>query len=296
MEESLSPRAAGSPVTEFRIVPKCLFLVPLAALTLAGPTQAGLFKKSAKPDPTIQVPALIETLKADRDEKARIAAATDLDEFDAKAFPDVLPALMDALASDPSPSVRSRAAESIGKVRPISAAAGYALERAVADDKSLAVRVSARAALIKYKVLGHIPGTKIDMVVQSSEPPLAAGPLVKDLGSGTVVRPTPAPAPPTGVALPPLPPIPAPKLPPDGAPDVQTVKPAEQPQTGEPPLADGRKPPTAVPAAAPKAPAPVIVIPSPPAKEAVTPVPTTPTGPTLPPPSPATGPTIPPKE
>jgi hypothetical protein len=296
MEESLSPRAAGSPVTEFRIVPIRLFVVPLLALALAGPTQAGLFKKSAKPDPTVQVPALIETLKTDKDEKARVAAAADLDDYDAKAFPDVLPALMDALASDPSPSVRSRAAESIGKVRPISAAAGFALERAAADDKSLRVQISARAALVKYRVLGHIPGTKIDMVVQSSEPPLAAGPAVKDLAGGTVVRPTPAPAPPASVTPPALPPIPAPKLPPDGVSDTQTAKPAEPPQTGEPPLADGPKPPTATPASTPKAPAPVIVIPSPPAKDTVTPVPTTPTGPTLPLPAPATGPTIPPKE
>jgi hypothetical protein len=264
------------------------FLVSALALGLAGSSQAGILQKTSKGDPAVVVPALIEALKSNRDEKARSAAAADLDDFDAKAFPDVLPALMDALATDPSPSVRSRAAESIGKVRPISAAAGYALERAVADDKSTSVRLSARMALLKYKVLGHMPGTKIDTVVQSSEPPFASGgPVVKDLSSGTVLRPTPQPEK-TGDTPPPaLPPIPTPKpAPGDGpSPDTQTTKPAEPPQTGEPPLADAPKPPPATPTSSPKGPAPVIVIPSSPAKESV--------APTLPVPNPTSGPTLP---
>ena len=257
-----------------------LFLVPLLALTLAAPSQAGLFKKSAKPDPATHVPALIEILKTDKEERARSAAAGELDEYDAKTYPEILPALMEALTSDPSTSVRSKAAESIGKVRPISAAAGYALERAAADDKSTYVRLSAKAALMKYRILGHMPGTKMDFLAQSSEPPLAGGPTIKGVPGGTVLRPTPPPIPVTGpVTIPPVVIPPGPELPP-GSQSTQT-KPVD-PQTGEPPLADSGKPALTN---TPKAPVPVIVIPSAPTKDTIIPIPTVPStgGPALPP-------------
>lgn len=253
-----------------------LCLIPIVTLTLAAPAQAGLFKRSAKPDPSVQVPALVESLKSDKDERARAAAAGELDEYDAKAFPEVLPALMDALKSDPSSTVRSKAAESIGKVRPITVTAGYALERAAADDESFRVRVSARTALLKYKVLGHMPGAKIE---ESVEPPLAAGTAVKEMASGTVLRPTPPPAPTDGPVTSPAPPAPAAKPMPES--QSKGPKPAD-PQTGEPPLADPGKPPLTT---TPKAPAPVIVIPSPGSKDVIPPLPTTPAsgGPVLPP-------------
>jgi hypothetical protein len=265
-----------------------LFLVPVVALALAAPAQAGLFKKSAKPDPATHVPALIETLKASKDERARAAAAGELDEYDAKAFPEILPTLMEALATDPSSSVRSKAAESIGKVRPITAAAGYALERAATDDKALSVKVAAKMALMKYRVLGHMPGVKVEgALVQSAEPPLAAGPTVKAVPAGTVLRPTPAPVPVTDpVEIPPVR-VPPTELPPES----QSTQPVD-PQTGEPPLAEPGKPSLTN---SPKAPTPVIVIPTTPAKDAVVPVPTTPA---LPAPQPlpgSVGPALPPK-
>ena len=262
---------------------KRLLVVPVVALSVAAPTQAGLFKKTAKPDPAVYVPTLIETLKAHKDDRARAAAAAELDEYDAKAFPEVLPALMQALANDPSTSVRSRAAESIGKVRPITAAAGYALERAATEDKNFGVRVSARTALLKYKVLGHMPGIKIEGIAQSAEPPLAAGPVVKDLASGTVLRPTPAPVPTEGpISAPALPAAPSPMPPPDS--QSSAPRPAD-PQTGEPPLAEPGKPALT---GTPTSPAPVIVIPTGPTKDAVSPVP--------PPTPPASGgPVLPPK-
>lgn len=255
---------------------KRLFLVPVLALALAAPAQAGLFKRSAKPDPATHVPALIEALKNSKDEKARAAAAGELDEYDAKAFPEILPALTEALIGDPSTSVRSKAAESIGKVRPITAAAGYALERAAADDKSLSVKVAAKMALMKYRVLGHMPGTKVEgALVQSAEPPLAAGPTVKGTPAGTVLRPTPAPIPVAGpVAIPPVA-VPPSDVPPESP---SATKPVD-PQTGEPPLAEPGKP---VLTNTPKAPAPVIVIPSAPALPTPQPVPTA-VGPALPP-------------
>ena len=256
---------------------KSLLLVPAVALALAIPAQAGLFKRSAKPDPAVHVPALLEALKSHKDERARADAAGELDEYDAKAFPDILPALVEALKSDPSSAVRSRAAESIGKVRPITVTAGYALERAAADDDSFKVRLSARTALLKYRVLGHMPGVKIE---ESVEPPLAAGTAAKNTASDTVLRPTPAPVPTDGPVLaPPLPAAPAPKP----MPESQTKAPKlPDPQTDEPPLAQPGKPALTT---TPKAPAPVIVIPSPGSKDVILPVPTTPAtgGPALPP-------------
>jgi hypothetical protein len=249
------------------------------ALAIATPSQAGLFKKSAKPDPATYVPSLIEILKNDKDERARAAAASELDEYDAKAFPEILPALMEALTGDPSTSVRSKAAESIGKVRPITSAAGYALERAASEDKSFSVRFAAKAALTKYRVLGHMPGVKVEgALVQSAEPKYAEGSLATSAPSGTILRPTPPPIPVTGTgALPPAAVPTGPEMPPDSV-STQT-KPVDN-QTGEPPLVDSTK---AIPTATPKVPVPVIVIPSTPTKDVIIPVPTVPSrGPALP--------------
>lgn len=252
-----------------------LWLVPAVALALAAPAQAGIFRKTPKPDPAVHVPALVQTLKADRDEKARAAAAADLRDYDAKAFPDVLPALIEALATDPSSSVRSKAAESIGKVRPISPEAGYALEQAIDNDKSFQVRLSARTAIVQYRLLGFIGAGKGEMTVQTAEPPLAAGTGPKGAPGGTILRPTPSPVPVTGPVTAPsgLKPI-TPAAPPGG----QGLAP--RPQSGEPPLVEPPAPvvPTPVLTTNPRAPAPVITIPSP-ARETTTPIPG---GPTLP--------------
>jgi hypothetical protein len=151
-----------------------LLIVSLLALSFAPPTEAGIFRKTKKPDPATYVPEPITTLKTDKDERARSNAASELSDYDGKVFPDILPALIDALATDTSSSVRSEAAESIGKIRPITSKAGYALEQTVANDKSPSVRVSARMALLKYRVLGFIGVSKADMpVAQTKEPPLA---------------------------------------------------------------------------------------------------------------------------
>lgn len=254
-----------------------LFLVPaLLALALAAPSQAGLFRKTDKPDPAVQVPALIQVLKTEKDEKIRAAAAGALREFDAKAFPDILPALTEALTADPNSSVRSEAAESIGKIRPISSQAGYALEQAIATDKSLPVRLSARTALLQYRILGYFAG-KADLAVQTAEPPLAAG-AGKPAPGSTVLRPTPSPIP-VGAPVPP----PAAR---PGMPAGQGMAPRPTPQTGEPPLAD--RDPAPVLTGQPKAPAPVITIPTTPARDPIIPVPTVPRD--GPPPAPAAGP------
>src|SRR5215207_2021794 len=145
-------------VTEFRIVRYRLLLAALLGLGLCAPATAGPFRRTPKPDPAVQVPALLETLKNDKDEKARARAAAALDEFDGKAFPDILPALAAALATDPSASVREDAAAAIGKVRPITPQAGFALEQALNTDKSIGVKLSVRKALFQYRILGYFGG------------------------------------------------------------------------------------------------------------------------------------------
>jgi HEAT repeats len=261
-----------------------LWVAPVVALVLAAPIEAGIFRRTPKPDPAVHVPALIQTLKTDKDEKARAAAASDLRDYDAKAFPDLLPALMDALATDPSSSVRSKAAEAIGKVRPISPEAGYSLEQAIENDKSLPVRLSARLAIAQYRVLGFIGAGKGEMTVQSAEPPLATAGTAKGLPGGTVLRPTPSPVPVAGPVPPPtsLKPI----IPTTVPPGAQGLAP--RPQSGEPPLAEPASPttPTPVLTTRPRAPAPVITIPSPAPRETITPIPA---GPTLPAPKPLPG-------
>jgi len=262
-----------------------LVLVSLITLALTAPAQGGLFKRSSKPDPAVHVPALIQTLKTDKDERARASAASDLHEYDGKAFPEILPALMEALASDPSPSVRAEAAESIGKIRPISTQAGYALEQARDNDRSTVVKLTARTALMKYRILGVIGGRPESAVMQTAEPPLAAGLSTKTLPSPTILRPTPAPVPVSG---PVMPPSTTPAAPPAVPPGSEGLAP--RPQTGEPPLAEPSRPAPAL-TSQPRAPVPVITIPPPP-REVIVPIPTNPgSAPTLPAPAPATPPT-----
>src|SRR5438094_8580043 len=74
--------------------------------------------------------------------------------------------LVDALGKDTSASVRSEAATSIGKLRPISQQAGYALEQATANDASMRVRMSARQSLWQYHLVGYRSGKPADMPAQ----------------------------------------------------------------------------------------------------------------------------------
>jgi HEAT repeats len=255
-----------------------LLLVPVVILALASPTQAGLFRKTVKPDPATHVPVLIETLKSSNEEKARAAAASELRDYDAKVFPDILPTLAEALANDPSSTVRAEAAESIGKVRPISLQAGYALEQAIAHDKSIMVRASARWAIAQYRFLGYFVSGKTDLTtLQTAEPPLATSTSTKVTAGGTVLRPTPAPIPVSGPVMPPS----GPPLPPNS----ESLAPKVDPGTSEPPLAEpGKASPILT--TRPRTPTPIIVIPPPP-REVFIPIPTTPSvglGPTLMPP------------
>jgi hypothetical protein len=182
-------------------------LVLSVVLGFAAQSQAGIFKKTPKPDPSVHVPTLIEKLRTNKDEKARVESASELRDYDGKEFPEILTALTEALNTDTSSSVRAEAAESIGKIRPISSKAGHALEQAIAHDKSTMVRLSARMSLAQYRFLGYFSGVSKsdDAVAQSSEPPLAAA-GTKGTASSLLLKPTPPPI--TEPLTPPLPNLP----------------------------------------------------------------------------------------
>jgi hypothetical protein len=210
-------------MSRFRYLLPCLVLT-----TLVVSAPAGLFfKKQPKPKPEERVPELITTLKGDADEHKRAAAATELRKYDPRAFPAIVPLLIDVLKKDAKPSVRQEAAQSLGRIRPVSPEAGLALEQAAANDAALRVRVQARTSLMYYRLSGyHTPKTDGPQLSPSGqdkgEPPLAipdapgkTGPL-KPLPrlSGRVIVPTTTAEPPLALPAPdnvvprPLPPGP----------------------------------------------------------------------------------------
>jgi hypothetical protein len=168
--------------------------VLLLSACMAGSANAGinLFGKKPKVDPHVRVAELLGILKSDADEHKRAAAAEELREFDGNNFPDIVPVLIDALGQDAKASVRAEAAQSLGKIRPISQNAGAALEQALAKDSSMRVRLQARSALLAYNWAGYKSKSKdTPPLYQTGEPPLADPPP-----SSTSKAPPPTPLPP----------------------------------------------------------------------------------------------------
>jgi hypothetical protein len=157
----------------FRFLCVCLVLAALPPCAQAR----FFFKKQPKPNPAERVPELIVTLKTEQDEHKRAAAATELRQYDPKAFPEIVPILIDVLKSDPKTSVRLEAASSLSNIRPVSQEAGMALEYAAAKDPALRVRVQAKTSLFSYRLHGYHspkknPANKPNG--DSQEPPLAS--------------------------------------------------------------------------------------------------------------------------
>jgi len=150
----------------------------LLAGVIVQSAHAGIIfgKKARKPSETDRVPELVNTVKSDGDEDKRAGAARDLRQFDPAKYPYLVPILVDVLLNDKEPAVRAEAAQSLGKIRPISQQAGLALEQALTKDSSMRVRLQARSALMQYHWAGyHGQGIAKDdtLLQQSKEPPLA---------------------------------------------------------------------------------------------------------------------------
>jgi hypothetical protein len=223
------------------------FLVVPLALALGVPARAGIIfgKHANKPTPAERVPELIITVKTDKDESKREAAAEELRQYNTKDFPDIVPILIDVLLHDPKPGVRAEAAESLGKIRPVSQDAGWALEKALADDGSMRVRLQARSSLMQYHWAGY-HGTKTDgPSIQTPEPPLA--PL-----NGKAPAPAPVPARPVSQSkpVPPMkdtpPPLGARPLP-SGTAEPPLIVPAEPPRLQPAPVRSGDQGPELMP-------------------------------------------------
>jgi hypothetical protein len=132
-----------------------ILVASLVLGALAPQATAGFFSRKPKVNPTDRVPELLTQLKASTDEGQRTTAAEELRDFDGKNYPEIVAGLIDALGRDTSPAVRTEAATSLGKVRPISQQAGYALEQALNNDASMRVRMAARQALWSYHITGY---------------------------------------------------------------------------------------------------------------------------------------------
>jgi hypothetical protein len=148
-----------------------LALGVLLPLMVTLPAPGGIFfGKHGKPNPAERVPQLIATVKTDQDEDKRAGAAKELREFDPAAFPEVVAVLIDVLQHDSKVSVRAEAVQSLGKLRPISQEAGWALEQATRDS-SFRVRWQARNALIGYRISGYrSPGKTEELVPKTAVP------------------------------------------------------------------------------------------------------------------------------
>jgi HEAT repeats len=124
-----------------------------------------------KEEPVNKAKAAAEILRTDPDEKKRVAAAEDIADADAKLVGEAMPTLIASLKQDPSATVRTTVATSIGKIKAITPAAGVVLESAAANDPSEAVRKASQTSLNAYLQNGYRPTTAT--VSQTLEPPLA---------------------------------------------------------------------------------------------------------------------------
>ena len=126
------------------------------------------WRKTEKPDPKVRVPLLLHIVQNDKEEFKRSEAIVELRQYDAAAFPEMIPVLLQALSSDPRPGVRIDAAQTLSKLRPIHPKVGEALEQAISNDPSLRVRLQARTALLGYQMAGYRNHKKPDAVGTSS--------------------------------------------------------------------------------------------------------------------------------
>ncbi len=158
-----------------------LTIIVLAGLVVVPARAGGVFKKQPKPNPTVRVPELINLLRTEKDERRREAAAEELRQYDPRSFSEIVPVLVELSLNEPNTAVRLEAVQSLGKIRPISQQAGWALEQVVEKDSSIRVRLQARTLLLQYHLAGYRSGQNpeappIPKGAKTEEPPLADPP------------------------------------------------------------------------------------------------------------------------
>jgi hypothetical protein len=185
--------------------------IPIVVLLALVPCHAHaqwLFKKSTPRDPAQRVPELIQILRTDPDERKRSSAAEELRDYDVKAHPQIIPALVEAALRDSKHGVRSDALSSLSRIRPVSPMAGQALEYAATNDAHWANRIQAKSSLLRYQWAGYTPGSNDKTPTappSTNEPAVAARPQPNHLPpivnappepTTTLTRPSPSYAPP----------------------------------------------------------------------------------------------------
>jgi hypothetical protein len=173
-------------------------VILLVVPTFALPARAGLFSKRAKANPAQRVPELLTIVKTEQDDRKRAAAVDELRQYDVKAFPEIIPVLIDVLRGDGATSVRMEALHTLGRFRPVSQPVGEALEQAAANDKSWRLRLQARTTLVSYRWSGYrtakaadAPAPRAMNSPTTDEPPLA---LIPAPGAAPrVAAPSPPP-------------------------------------------------------------------------------------------------------
>ncbi len=211
--------------------PICVLVI--AALLAAAPASAGWFEKKPKLNPAERVGQLLVALKMDPDAGKRADAANELRGYDGAMYPEVIPALIEALQKDASASVRREAAQSLGRIKPHTLEAAQALDQAVENDSSTTVRLQARMSRTGYRVTE--PKPSMPGPLPSPSPSPSEGSIIKLPGMG---REKPQPVqvlPPSKLLTPvsrPLPkpegeakPLPMPQNKPAGQPEPILVEP-----------------------------------------------------------------------
>ena len=125
-------------------------LALVITLVLVGGARAG-DKKALTAE---RVGQLLTILRSDLNEDNRTHAAEELGRADGNRFPEVTVLLIEALKSDPKPSVRAEVVDSLAKIRPVTKEAGKALD-AAKEDGSFKVRWHARTAVRVYHSAGY---------------------------------------------------------------------------------------------------------------------------------------------
>ena len=152
-------------------------LVLSIALGLAAQSEAGVFKKSPKPDPSVHVPELLEKLRTHKDEKVRVESASELRDFDGKEFPGILNALTEALNTEYTVRVYGRKLPNrLGRSVPSPPRPGMLSSRRLPMTSRRWSGCRPAWPWLEYRFLGYFSGvSKVDeTVAQSSEPPLVA--------------------------------------------------------------------------------------------------------------------------
>lgn len=134
-----------------------LLLTPVVWLSVfmitasAPASDRGKDKEPSRSTPSERLEQLLHILKNDRQEERRSKAASELGTFPSQEFPEIVPALIDALVRDESSSVRKTLVKTLADIEPATHEVKDALDQAVKQDKTWSVRQVARLAAWRYK-------------------------------------------------------------------------------------------------------------------------------------------------